>query len=104
MRVYIAAPYSSDPISNTVRAMEAAHALLDAGFHPFVPHLSHFLEKHRHRPYRDWMDLDFAWLRVSEAVLRLPGESPGADEEVTLARALGIPVFESVEALIASKE
>jgi hypothetical protein len=32
-----------------------------------------------------------------DAVLRLPGASVGADQDVAQARALGLPVFERVE-------
>jgi hypothetical protein len=37
---------------------------------------------------------------VSHAVLRLPGESTGADNEVKLANQLNIPVFHDMETLV----
>jgi hypothetical protein len=49
--------------------------------------------------HADWLDMDFAWVAVSDAVLRLPGESVGADKEVEHARKLGIPVFTDIPAL-----
>lgn len=48
-------------------------------------------------PYEDWLRLDNYWLEVSDVVLRLPGESNGADKEIELANELMIPVFYSVE-------
>ena len=36
-------------------------------------------------------------LRHCDAVLRLPGESTGADEDVRIARERGLPVYERVE-------
>ncbi|HUQ55738.1 DUF4406 domain-containing protein [Lentzea sp.] len=36
-------------------------------------------------------------LRHCDAVLRLPGESTGADEDVRMARERGLPVYERVE-------
>ncbi|MFT3852922.1 MAG: hypothetical protein QM733_09315 [Ilumatobacteraceae bacterium] len=36
-------------------------------------------------------------LQHCDAVLRLPGESRGADQDVAIARARGIPVFHSLE-------
>lgn len=96
-RIFISGPYSSDPAVNVPLAIDAMHALMDAGFAPMCPHLTHFAHLQRERPYREWMALDAAWLRVSEAVVRLPGMSPGADEECALARSLGIPVFGSAE-------
>ena len=36
-------------------------------------------------------------LRHCDAVLRLPGESTGADQDVAIARSRGIPVYQRVE-------
>ena len=51
--------------------------------------------------HADWLALDFAWLDVCDAVLRLPGDSDGADKEVAHAQERGIPVFTSIEELVA---
>jgi hypothetical protein len=40
------------------------------------------------------MRMDFDWLRACDVLLRLPGESSGADREAALAREFGIAVFE----------
>lgn len=102
LRVYVAGPYTKpDPDTNTDKAIAVANHLLDAGFAPFVPHLTHFWEQRHHRPYEDWMQLDVAWVAVCDALLRMPGESSGADREVALAKELGIPVYMDVEELIA---
>ena len=74
---------------------------MDAGFAPFVPHLSHFQRFHRPRPDDDWLAVDFAWVEVSDALLRLPGDSVGADAEVRLASRLQIPLLHSVEEVVA---
>jgi hypothetical protein len=42
------------------------------------------------------MELDLIWLPACDAVLRLPGESNGADIEVKEAQRLGLPVFNSL--------
>lgn len=99
MRVYVAGPYSRDPIGGVRAAIEAAHALLDAGHQPYVPHTTMLLDLARHRPYEEWLALDLVWLAQCEAVLRLPGASPGADRECARARELGIKVVERVEDL-----
>lgn len=101
-RVYIAGPMSgSGAIASNVRiAIQAADELMQAGFFPFVPHLTHFWHMISPKEYEEWLELDFGWLAVCNAVLRLPGESPGADREVDRATDLGIPVFYSVAEVV----
>jgi hypothetical protein len=101
-RVYVAGPYTrGDMAQNVAAAMRAADELIEAGFAPFVPHLSHFQHMAHPRPYRVWTALDFAWLAVCDAAVRLPGHSTGADAEVAWCRRHRIPVFASVQALVA---
>jgi len=49
----------------------------------------------------DWYKMDLAFVRRSDAILRLPGESIGAEAEVAEAKKHGIPVFHSVEEVLA---
>jgi len=51
--------------------------------------------------HADWLKVDFEFIRRCDAVLRLPGESVGAEAEIAEAKRLGIPVFYSGEELIA---
>jgi hypothetical protein len=100
-RVYVAGPYSSGDVAANVRnAYAAATRLADAGFAPFVPHHTHFWHLLFPRPYEEWLRLDLAFLPCCEAVLRLPGESSGADAEVREATTLRIPVFDDLEELL----
>ncbi len=46
--------------------------------------------------HTDWLAIDLKWVEVADAVLRLPGESKGADMETHHARLHGIPVFTDV--------
>ncbi len=98
-RVYVASAYSSDPVGNVRRACDAAHLVMDAGFAPLLPVLAHYINELRPRPYEDWLAVDLAWVVVADAVLRLPGKSPGADRETALAESRGIPVFRSLAEL-----
>lgn len=92
--IYIASPYTIGNIAKNVSVqIEAAHRILDMGHCPVAPLLSHYLEIHRCRPYQEWIDMDLALIPKMDVVLRLPGESPGADGEVDLAKKLGIPVY-----------
>ncbi len=100
-RVYIAGPYTrGDVAQNVRRAIAAADRIADHGFVPFLPHLNHFWHLVFPRHYEEWLVIDMEWLSFCDAVLRLSGESAGADKEVTLARKLNIPVFTSVESLL----
>lgn len=100
--IYIAGPLSTgDVFANTNRAISAATELVGAGLVPFVPHLCALWAIVRPGiSYETWMEQDFAWLRRCDALLRLPGESRGADREVALAGELGLPVFTEVEAVL----
>ena len=100
MRVYIAGPYTKgDRSENMRRAMKAMDDLIAAGHEPFLPILTHFQDLCHPRPWEDRMRVDLAWLRCAEAVVRLPGESKGADIECS-AVAGTIPIFFSVEAFL----
>lgn len=102
VRVYVAGPYSvPDKVANTRVAIIAGNTLLDMGFVPFIPHLSHFWDFLCPQKYSVWLEYDLHWLRQCDAVLRLPGESKGADAEVAEAVRLNIPVFESISDLVA---
>ena len=94
--VFIAGPMSTsgEPGPNLNAAAVAAAELLLAGFFPFVPHVTWIL--HAIRPdvaVNTWQRWDEYWLRSCDAVLRLPGESRGADEECKLAERIGTPIF-----------
>jgi len=99
--VYIASPYTIGDVAINVRnAFLAADVLAENGFVPFTPlasHFWHFLSPH---PYNFWAEMDMEWVLRCDCLLRLPGESSGADEEVILARANNIPVFFSIKELL----
>jgi hypothetical protein len=106
-KVYIAGPYTKGDVAVNVRnAILAAETLAEIGFAPFIPHLTHFWHMLFSRPYGVWLDLDNQFLPACDALLRIPGESNGADKEVELAQTLGLPIFHSIEAVDAhfSKE
>lgn len=97
--IYVAGPYTAPTpelvLRNVELAIDAGNRLLDAGLWPYIPHLSHYLGARKARPYEAWMALDFAVLERMDALLRLPGPSPGADRERLYVEALGQPVFTS---------
>jgi len=102
IKIYIAGPYTNgDTPHNVQRAIEAAEKLFTAGFVPFIPHLNHFWHIQHPHSYQAWLDYDKEWLPLCDCVLRLAGLSEGAEDECALARSLGMPVFYSIDELIA---
>ena len=125
-RVYIAGPISKGNLAANVNQATAAFvALAKAGLAPFCPHWSVYakpcfegqdytgqtdatkcfahgtIHGNDEMTHADWMGIDLPWVAVSHAVLRLPGESTGADLEVQEAYQRGIPVFHRTEDVIA---
>jgi len=93
-KVYIACPYTKGSVARNVGvAIEASIKIIKLGYAPVVPVLSHFMEMFHSLPYEQWLELDFTLLFDCDYLIRLPGESKGADQEVEWASNLKIPVF-----------
>lgn len=101
LKVYISSRYSDgDPEENVKLQINVGNVLIDNGFNPFVPLLTHYMHVSQPRPYNYWLGALIEWLKLCDCVLRLPGESSGADIEETIAKKLNIPVFYSVDELL----
>lgn len=99
--VYIASPYTlGDKEENVKRQLDAAEKLRAARFLPFVPLLSHYWQQVYPHGYEYWMLMDFEWIEHCDILLRLPGESKGADREVDRAIELGKTVYFDLEDLV----
>lgn len=116
-RIYIAGPISKgDLAANINQATDAFIELAQQGFAPLCPHWSAYSKPvyqigsdvyclatrsgNDRLSHADWMGIDLPWVAVADAVLRLPGESTGADREVEEATRRGIPVFTSLDDLL----
>jgi hypothetical protein len=122
-RVYIAGPITRGDLKHNVDQATAAFvALSKAGYAPLCPHWSVYAKPAISLPgpvgadpfvycratrngneemtHADWIGADLPWVEVSDAVLRLPGESTGADLEVEHAVKNCIPVFHSIDELL----
>jgi len=105
MKVYIASPYSKGDVAYNVKVqIDCANELMNKGFTPFTPLLIHFQHLVHPRSYEDWMKLDLEWLKSCDCVLRLEGESSGADRETEYAYKNGIPVFYCIKDLVDFKD
>ena len=101
MRIYVAGPMSiGDMESNIRQAINAADWLIKLGHVPFVPHLTHFWNLMSPHSWETWLKIDESWLLVCDCLVRLPGESRGADREVAFCEANNIPVYVGMEALM----
>lgn len=120
-RVYIAGPISKGDLKlNVDRATRAYLALATWGFAPLCPHWSVYAKEtfrefgevyckataagNPQMNHQDWLDIDLPWIAASDIVLRIPGESVGADMEVEEAQRLGIPVYWTLSQLLAKEE
>jgi hypothetical protein len=98
---YIAGPLSiGDQALNVRRAIDAAETLLSSGVIPFVPHLTHFWHLIYDHNWETWLKIDEEILTRCDCILRIPGESSGADRECNLAYHKNIPVFIDIDSLV----
>ena len=99
MRIYIASAYTKGDVAiNVRRVIEVADYLLERGHIPYVPHLTHLWHLISLKPVSAWYAYDLSFLQDwAEALLRIPNESDGADNEVNVAKYLDIPVYYNIE-------
>jgi len=105
LKIYIAAPYSADTeeeqIKNTEVVIDAALTLFQKGHFPYIPHLTHWVDKRAKETeiameYEDYMKWHRPWLEACDAFLYL-GSSKGADLELQMAKDLGKIIFYSID-------
>lgn len=101
IRVYVAGPITKGNVMHNIHAaIKAGDQLMRLGFCPFVPHATCFWDIISPHTYEEWMAYDEEWLKVCDALLRIPGESTGAEKEILVALDLDIPVFHNVADLV----
>lgn len=94
IKVYVAGPYSTgNQARNVLAAIRLADLIAKDGYIPFVPHLTHFWDMMFPREYWWWLKYDFEWLKCCDALVRIPGESPGAEKEIAFAKENHIPIY-----------
>jgi hypothetical protein len=100
-RIYLAGKLNSDAVEflkNVSIMIKAAIKVQQAGYAVFVPALDLLMGiVDGGYTYQDYADNNMEWLRVSDAVLVLPGyeESKGTKAEIEEATKCGIPVIYS---------
>lgn len=100
IKVYIASPYTvGDQIINVRTQMLVFEALHSCGMMPFAPLWGAVQNLFFPLSWAEWLVWCTTWVKSCDCLLRLPGESKGADEECVVAEKAGIPVFYSLEDL-----
>jgi nucleoside 2-deoxyribosyltransferase len=95
-RIYLAGPIGHDPMKtarNSLDAIMYAEQLALLGANVFVPHMTLPWQQIYPKSYEQMMTYDFEWIDVCDAIVRFPGDSPGAEREVAYAKTIDIPVF-----------
>ena len=105
LKVYLAGPISiGNKRRNVQLAIDTGAELLRRGFNIYVPHLDFFIAEWNNDiaawTLEQFLEIDLPLLELCDALLRLPGESRGADLEVEHAGRMGIPVFTTIDALV----
>jgi hypothetical protein len=83
IRVYIASPYTKGDMAINVRtSFEMASVIRNYGMMPIAPLRSHFEHMMFPKPVEKWLSEDMYYIDWCDIVLRMDGESFGADFEV----------------------
>ena len=99
--VYVASPYTvGNQSENVRRSIDMGEELTKHHFTPILPLLSHFWGLVHPHEWDFWMTHDLELVKRSDCVLRLKGESKGADLEVKSAREWNIPVYYTLDRLL----
>lgn len=91
--MYVAGPITGDPWGCVRRAVAVYRTLAAEGVTGHLPQLSVLHEMIAPQPYERWMVDGLAMVERCDGLVRLSGESRGADREVLHAQGLGLPVF-----------
>ena len=93
--IYLACPMTIGGFSYNTRAcLEVANRLMAKGYCPIPPVLTYLWNLYSPKTHEDWLQHDFALIAVCDGVLRLKGESVGADREIEYAKGIGVDTFE----------
>ncbi len=98
MIIYVSSPFAKGDVSENIRrACFAGDEILKKGHTPFVPHLTHLWHLISPKSWEEWMQIGQDLLGMCDALLRLPGESIGADLEVKEAKKLCMIIYHSLK-------
>lgn len=90
--VYVSGPMTGNPYGCVRQAIDVFNELRSLGAVPILPQLSVLHEMIDPKPYDEWIAYDLDLVEHCDLLVRIEGESPGADREVQLARSRHIPI------------
>lgn len=100
LRVYIAGPYAKGNVRDNVNeAIRYGELVSQKGHIPFIPHLYHLWHSLYQHEQEFWCRQDLYWLDKCDLLIRIPGESIGADNEIEYAKTMGIRVIHNLDDL-----
>tara|TARA_B100000315_G_C14425531_1_gene517635 strand:+ start:548 stop:901 length:354 start_codon:yes stop_codon:yes gene_type:complete len=112
LKVYIAGPYTAateqELMKNVHAAIDAALVLFQRGHFPYIPHLTHWVDKRVKESgidleWEDYMKWHKPWVPTCDAFLYL-NSSKGADLELQAAKDSGKLIFYSIDEIPSSSE
>ena len=105
MKIYIAGPYTADTEEeielNVQRAIDIGIEIILKGHIPYIPHLTHYIDKRAKEigialTWNDYMAIDLSWLRECDALLFM-GSSKGANIELEIAKKLPKEIYFGID-------
>lgn len=99
--VYVAGPYTEGLWEENIRTViDAGDRIMQAGHTPFIPHTMTTLWALVEPKTKDeWLAIDLDILKRCDCLVRIDGDSEGADAEVEFARENNISVYSLPEFL-----
>jgi hypothetical protein len=99
--VYVAGPITKGPFDEHLReAIRAGDLIMAKGHAAIVPQLSMLWQYVSPHTWQEWLEMDEIIITRCNYLLRMPGESAGADREMAFARGCGIPVYTELTDLL----
>lgn len=105
-RIYVAGPYNADNVIDVLKnvrvGIESSVEAVKAGYSVFCPFLDFHYGLIADLTIDEYRANSVEWVKVSDAMLLLPGwqGSAGVRDELSVASAYGIPAFESINELL----
>lgn len=95
--IYVASPYTAkteaERLSNVNRQICAGEQIANFGAYAYLPLLSHYWDAMFPRKWEFWIEMCKNMVPRCDGLIRLSGDSRGADIEVEFALSKNIPVF-----------